>query len=717
MSNPFGKDGGPVKSVPRNAFDLSFQNNLTCEFGGLYPVLCKEVIPGDSFKIDTTFGLRFMPTAFPLQTRIRAHIHYFYVRNRNLWKDWPDFFGKTKKGLSFPTISPDVPDSFYSTGSLSDYLGVPTSVYGQYSNFSFLGGVVSPDSPSFGRVSVDGVLYNQRWIVGSTPEPPLSNGEPVSAGSILEYSIVDNPRNVTAFSSVVLDLLHTFSANSVCRLTVKFDYLSMPDGYTPFNVVGLQVPIFLASGDNLAISGVYQGFVVGRIVSFDSSTEEHTIEFTLSSPISAKAVIFGNPYGRNLPVKSALLSYGSLVSFFDYPNLVNRPYTESNYIHLSALPFRAYESIYNSFYRDERNNPFIINGEKEYNKYIPTDAGGFDSTPYQIRFRNWEQDFLTTAVPTPQQGDAPLVGISSTGVMSIQDSETGKVYQVMAKTADDADTIVGADVRENLPTSVMRSIVNYASSGISINDFRNVNAMQRWLETNIRRGFKYRDQIKSHFDVDVSYQELDMPEFIGGVSCDVTPSTVSQTSQDSLDNPLGSYAGQLYGSGGSNNSVSKYFDEHGFIIGIMSVVPVPNYSQLLPKHFLKTTDSLDYYTPEFGHIGLQPILNQEVSPLQTTEDNSSSVFGYQRAWYDYLQSVDEVHGQFRTDLRNFVMNRVFDNLPVLGPSFTVIDPKQLNDVFTVREVDGKPVQPILGQIYFNISSKRPIPRYGVPRLE
>ncbi|WP_354667230.1 major capsid protein [uncultured Duncaniella sp.] len=87
MPNPFGKDGGPVNSVPRNTFDLSFQNNLTLPFGALVPCFCKETLPGDSFRIDTTFGLRFMPTAFPLQTRIRADVHFFYVRNRNLWKD------------------------------------------------------------------------------------------------------------------------------------------------------------------------------------------------------------------------------------------------------------------------------------------------------------------------------------------------------------------------------------------------------------------------------------------------------------------------------------------------------------------------------------------------------------------------------------------------------------------------------------------------------
>ena len=211
-----------------------------------------------------------------------------------------------------------------------------------------------------------------------------------------------------------------------------------------------------------------------------------------------------------------------------------------------------------------------------------------------------------------------------------------------------------------------------------------------------------------------------MPEFIGGTSIDILPSTITQTSADSASNPLGSYAGQLYGSGSSKHPIQHYCDEHGYIIGIMSVVPVPNYSQLMPKHFWKT-DSLDYFSPEFGHIGLQPIYSNEVAPNQLAQDSTvnvdTDVFGYQRAWYDYLQRVDEVHGQFRTTLRNYVMNRVFDSKPELGPDFTIIDPKHLNDVFTVQSVDGEVIDKIQGQIYFNISSKRPIPMFGVPRLE
>ena len=68
-----------VNQPKRNTFDLSFQNNLTMEFGKLYPVFLKEVIPGDSFRIQPTFALRMLPMVFPVQTRIKANLHFFYA--------------------------------------------------------------------------------------------------------------------------------------------------------------------------------------------------------------------------------------------------------------------------------------------------------------------------------------------------------------------------------------------------------------------------------------------------------------------------------------------------------------------------------------------------------------------------------------------------------------------------------------------------------------
>lgn len=763
MANPFGKDGGPVNNVSRNTFDLSRQNNLTLNFAGIYPCFVEEVLPGDHFKIDTTFGFRFMPTAFPLQTRMRADVHFFYVRDRALYEDWMDLYGMKSYGTNSkecipPYISPQNARNkdMFGTGGLADYFGVPTTIVGDYGQ-SLVTPVRFDHAVMMEQVS-SGVLpkYYPVFLPSLRLDTPDSVDEelgdefpfvvPLKAWSgNITYSagwsqFLGSFYNLTGSVSreIIFTVETPLRSPFVVHPTLAFFDRSDTDHSSNH---------FFSRGTVLASSGTYQGQVnLADGVSVDvtitpvsdgkwtiSLTSFEGVEDIISDFVMAVGIIHVMQSSPTSAVPYSISSDDVTVTFssqdsvpvydiIDQPG-VRIPWEEKP---INAYVFRAYEMIYNSFYRDERNNPYVLNGEVQYNKFLPTTAGGEDTNIYKLHYRNWEQDFLTTAVPTPQMGPAPLVGISALGEMSIQDPESGQVYKVMAQTADDNDTIVGMNVTETLPNTVMRSLVNYATSGISINDFRNVNAFQRWLETNIRKGFKYKDQIKAHYDVDIRFDELNMPEFIGGASIDVTPTTITQTSQDSENNPLGSYAGQLYGSGSSKHPVTQYCDEHGFIIGLVSVVPVPNYSQLMPKHFWKK-DSLDYFTPEFGHIGLQPIPAREVCPNQMMQDPNADIekdiFGYQRAHYDYMQRVDEVHGQFRNTLRNFVMNRVFDSKPVLGPDFTVMSPDHLNDVFTVQYFTDPDtgekvfVDKILGQMYFSVSAKRPIPRYGVPRLE
>lgn len=387
-------------------------------------------------------------------------------------------------------------------------------------------------------------------------------------------------------------------------------------------------------------------------------------------------------------------------------------------VNISALPFRAYESIYNAFYRDQRNNPFMIDGVPEYNKWIPTTDGGMDNHVYSLHYANWEQDFLTTAVQSPQQGIAPLVGIvSNNGVSSLAftDSESGESFTAQIDLNEDGTVKEFKANTSDMPVSQYRTLIDFATSGISINDFRNVNALQRWLETNMRKGYRLKDIIKGHYDVNVRFDELDMPEFIGGVTQDVMPTMVTQTTEGGEGSPLGSYAGQLSCVGTSKHSIRHYCDEPGWIIGILSVVPVPNYSQLLPKYFMRD-NVLDYYFPEFGHIGYQPITYREVCPIQAKAAGKdlSTVFGYQRAWYEYISRVDEVHGQMRTSLRNFLINRVFDVAPELSESFLLVDPSQTNEIFTVT-AENEDVW--MGQVYFDYQAKEPIPLYGIPKLE
>lgn len=750
MSKVFGKNNGRPNRVKRNAVDLSFRNNVTMNYGQLIPVMCKPVLPGDSVDFSIAAALRFMPTVFPLQTRQRLDLHAFYVRNRNLWKDWMDFSGMLKEGLVMPYLSTEQAKKV-TTGSIYDYLGLATTVVGGGSSEQT--SITLPDRLQYLGAGSNSFIYASS---SSAEKSVVSVGDTLPSVAYNNGTIsvpVNNYANVFVRYDSPFTLNDDASPSRRVTVTPPFIFDVSIDFCNMFDSVLRSIPnsndchcqILLLTSENVVVSTTPSfSLSVGPLVAINehmvlsSGSSGYDLSNTIQTGIPLYLGFYFSALNKqpNVTLKtmaSDLITNHSVLGFrfsassegsdspvdFVDANKVN-PYLPQNGSKVNTLRLRAYESIYNSFYRDDRNNPFLINGQPEYNKYIVSQEGGEDNFDYQIRYRHWEQDEFTTALPSPQQGVAPLVGISTTGVATFEDPDTGKQYNVNTVVADDGETITNFQYTENIPNSVARSLVNYATSGISINDFRNVNAFQRWKETNIRRGFKYRDQIKSHFDVDVSYAELDMPEFLGGTSIDVSVETVNQTSAtegsgDDLS-PLGSYAGQMYAVGGSKNRIRKYFDEHGYLMVIASVVPVPVYTQTVDKDWYKS-ETLDYFYPEFGHIGLQAIPLRELAPVQSVNlqgaDSLQMTFGYQRPWYDYLSSKDEAHGLFRTELNNFLLNRVFDNVPSLSPSFLLVDPEQLNNVFSVTDVSHK----ILGQIYFDMTFTRPIPMYGVPRLE
>lgn len=740
----YSKSEAYVPDLKRNAYDGSFQNNLTGRLGYLIPCLCKEVLPGDTFRINAAYGLRFMPTAFPIQTKLKAHVDFFYVRNRNLWAGWKNYITGVGPHDGFPVLSREEKLKQIQTGSLGDYLGLPSTIVGDGTVIGH--GIMAYPSP-YDNSSV----FNFRVKIGSRTISNL-NGfnlmclvQPEIFTSNLfsyTYNAIENfPTDITTDGRELPYI--PFVPNNF-----ELFYNLIQNGYSSNGVDYNLNTVFCRIANLTTISGVdtfnmeYSDEVFakdlflldkGRLFIIPDKIPEAAKEqscllcFYLMDKTSSKFHAF--PYHSG--------DFGSLPRYknkngfyFEYsPDepqyflqtaVDNKVYEATKLLDdvpfdISALPFRAYEQIYNSFYRDSRNNPLYVDGVFDPNRFLPNEKGGSDNIAYRLYKRNWEQDFLTTALTSPQYGPAPLVGLTTSGVATFMDVDGNTVTSKLSVDSD-GDTVIGFSTTRD--SNVNQTLVKLASSGISINDLRGVNSLQRYLEAKFRIGLRYKDQIKAHTGVTIAEDVLDMPEFIGSITQTVDVSQINQTTP-SADDPLGSYAGQLSCVGGRKRGFQKYCDENGYIIGILSVVPVPCYSQLLPKHFLKTYENLDYFTPEFNHLGFQPIKYNEVCPLQALNQgvNLNSTFGYQRAWYDYLQFTDEVHGQFRTTLNNFLMCRVFNTVPSINPDFLTVDPDSLNDVFTVNEVNGEPVDTFLGQIHFDITMMRQISRFGTPRLE
>lgn len=723
MASIYRKDDNFVPDINRNSFDISFQNNLTTNFGRLTVASVTEVLPGDTHRIEPHFALRMMPQVFPVQTRQRASLKYYYVRNRNLWKDWENFIGKTRSDLVPPFLDFTTTESqrLLHPSSLADYMGIPIhvkSVEGVTNSVRFKG----PD-------------YYVSSLLTSYYQP---NGDSfLSDDSSIRSSLVTNvKRDVTSYFCVpsspatIYPLDYILSDNPLSRPSGAFTRADNSYKYYMFRRPIRFSNVIYDASDLSASDRMFAivRTVTGRDVAFPVYGGDDTYAIPSSvtyitdgvDTVTESILYIVGAISNSTYVAERFTVDGKIAENDDvcWCDLQNTPFYRNNYkdgIRISAMPFRAVQSIYNACIRNAENNPLLIDGVPEYNKYITNDEGGAQAASEVLNdyFSNWSDDRFTTALPSPQQGNAPLVGLTgqrdatlvveaddgtqSTLKLSVNNS-TGEV------TLRDASTI---DEPDNVNSEFMDAI----QWGITINDLRNVNAYQRWKENNIRRGYKYRDQLKGHYGVTVKYDVLDMPEFIGGVTRDVTVSQVTQTVENEYGN-LGDYAGQSYIMG-DGHSIEHYCDEHGFIIGILAVYPVPIYEDLLPKHLLKN-DAFDYYFPEFGKIGPQAITNKELAFSQSYQQGiMDKTFGYQRAWYDLLERNDEIHGLFHTDLRNYLLGRSFFKTPELGSEFLTMHPDDLNNTFYTEDNTDK----IIGQIYQKHTVKRQIPLLGIPSIE
>lgn len=750
--NIFDATLDPNNDVKVNNFDWSHANNLTTQIGRVTPIFCDLVPAKTSFRVNPRFGLQFMPMVFPIQTRMKARISWFRYPLRALWKDYKDFVGNFREGLEEPYINFNTEErlkKMASTGSLGDYLGLPTTIVGDYGNKEYPNVLASNCANiivrSYAPVSYASVDLGTGLGTGS-----CSTGFPTSLCGQIFTGVTSTTVPVGSTSVTVgfnISVPHNWTSPQPllanCRVymvNTSNEVVMMPKMLVENNVsfagessgleyyhVSCDLDLDFAA-DEIAGFAVlfepnsFQNYVLENEA--PANPQVSRLQFQLTAPDGTRSYV---QYGNSL-VKDVTLS----TSPWYNSTSANKDKQQK----ILAYGFRAYEGIYNSFIRDNRNNPYYLNGQVQYNTWIPNDNGGVDNELYELRYANWEKDFLTTAVQSPQQGNAPLVGITTYTQTVVNEDGThteliktalvdegGKKYGLSFKTSEEGlEGVEYVELDNGTKVRQARSLYDLATSGISIPDLRMVNCYQKFLELNMRKGYSYKDIVEGRFDVKVRYADLLMPEFFGGVSRDIDVNSVTQTVDQNAATGSGDYATALGSQSGiagvrgeANANIECFCDEESIIMGLLIVTPLPVYTQLLPKHFTYR-GLMEHYQPEFNLIGFQPIKYNEVCPIQAYNANPKSLtetFGYNRPWYEYAQKYDVAHGLFRTDLSNFLMHRVFNQKPELSQSFLLVDPEQVTDVFAVTETTDK----IYGQIWLDITCKLPIARVAIPRLD
>ncbi|QXP07973.1 MAG: major capsid protein [Arizlama microvirus] len=374
---------------------------------------------------------------------------------------------------------------------------------------------------------------------------------------------------------------------------------------------------------------------------------------------------------------------------------------------VSALPYRAYNLIWNEYYRDaDLGTPVTVNT-----------ASGLDTT---TNFNNvldvcWEKDYFTTSRPDPQKGadvtipmsgTAKVKGVGSYGTVggiattnNVRESDgTTRTYTNSAVQgvgfAMELDSATGATTRPTIYADLN------TNTGATINELREAFAVQRFEEARSRWGSRYVEYLR-YLGVKAEDSRLQRPEYLGGGTQTIQFSEVLQTGEGT--DPVGTLRGHGI-SAMSSNRYRRFFQEHGFVITMMSVIPKSIYADSIPRHWFKHT-KFDYHTKEFEHIGQQPIWAREVYPSDSTTLTDQVDWSYQDRYDEYRRAFSQVHGEFRTTLNYWHFARIFSSAPTLNNDFVKAVP-------TTRTYASTSTDPLYIMASHSIQARRPISASG-----
>lgn len=379
--------------------------------------------------------------------------------------------------------------------------------------------------------------------------------------------------------------------------------------------------------------------------------------------------ITGGPDGMNNdapPFASVTdVAVGGLADYMGVP-----PATPGD---ISTLPFRAYNLIWNEWYRDQD-----LQAELEVPK-----TGGEDPAPYQLQQVCWEKDYFTSARPWTQKGpevnipltgSAPVVPVAP-GEFSFKIGGAGAALALRGTNgSNDVTYSANAASTDTARWNTTALEANLAGvNAVNINDLRTAFALQRYEEARARYGSRYTEYLR-YLGVKSSDARLQRPEYLGGGKQTIQFSEVLQTGPDGSDEGVANLKGHGIGAVRSNR-FRRFFEEHGIVMSLMSVKPKTMYAQGIARQFSRQTKE-EYFQRELQHVGQQAIYNREIYGPHT---NPEGIFGYQDRYDEYRRCESGIAGEFRNLLDYWHYARVFATEPALNADFVKATPtKRVN---------------------------------------
>lgn len=392
----------------------------------------------------------------------------------------------------------------------------------------------------------------------------------------------------------------------------------------------------------------------------------------------------------------------------------------------NTMAKRAFNKCYNDWYRPQNQVPNEIDLESQSDLYT-----------------TWERDQFTSTLPFTQRGPQVVMPLGTSAPVVFEHGSKANYTSRPGVYADNGSLIT--DLNHELYVGQSTGLLTIASStggatgagsanlsayadlshgvnGISVNDWRNYMQVQAWMELNALGGVRYPELVLAHFGVVTPDARVERAEYLGSMKVPVIVSEVLQTSSTDTTSPQGNLAGHGIGAN-RRNIFKRSFTEHGWIIGILTIVPKSGYQQGIPLEYQRES-ALDFTWPLFTRLGMRdmPIKTLftgaylDSNGHVTTPENGTwtpvsdpnATFGYYTIYDELRYKSNSVHGRFRDNLSFWHLNRIFETAPALSKEFVECHPQTERIKAVTTESDANI------QIVHRLKCYRELPKNPTP---